>query len=71
VKKLESWEREIAADLAMAYTTMDLASAMLIKLKKGERVLILAVTGGVGLVAVQFTQRMGCFVYATAGKDNK
>ena len=41
------------------------------KLKKGDRVLIHAATGGVGIVAVQYAQRVGAVVYATAGKDEK
>jgi hypothetical protein len=53
------------------YTTVDYAFAELAKLKKGERVLIHAATGGVGLVAVQYAQRLGAKVFATAGKEEK
>ena len=39
--------------------------------RKGERVLIHAATGGVGLVAVQFAQRVGATIFATAGSPGK
>ena len=71
VKKPEGWSHEDAAALPTVYTTVDVAFAELIKLKKGERVLIHAATGGVGLVAVQYAMRLGAIVYATAGKDDK
>ena len=58
-----------AAALPTVYTTVDVAFAELAKLKKGERVLIHAATGGVGLVAVQYAQRIGAEVYTTAGKE--
>ena len=53
------------------YTTVDYAFSELAKLKKGERVLIHAATGGVGLVAVQYAQRLGAKVFTTAGKEEK
>jgi acyl transferase domain-containing protein/thioesterase domain-containing protein/D-arabinose 1-dehydrogenase-like Zn-dependent alcohol dehydrogenase/acyl carrier protein len=40
-------------------------------LKKGEKVLIHAATGGVGLIAVAYAQRVGAIVYATAGRQEK
>ena len=39
--------------------------------RPGERVLIHAATGGVGLVAVQFAQRVGATIFATAGSPGK
>lgn len=39
--------------------------------RQGERVLIHAATGGVGLVAVQFAQRVGATIFATAGSPGK
>ncbi len=41
------------------------------KLKKGERVLIHAGTGGVGMSAVQLALAMGAEVFSTAGSDKK
>ncbi|MGH9592768.1 MAG: SDR family NAD(P)-dependent oxidoreductase, partial [Bryobacteraceae bacterium] len=40
-------------------------------LKRGERVLIHAATGGVGLAAVQLAQQAGAEIFATAGSDAK
>lgn len=40
-------------------------------LKRGDKVLIHAATGGVGLVAVAYAQRVGAIVYATAGRSEK
>src|SRR5207253_1081220 len=41
------------------------------RLMKGERVLIHAAAGGVGLAAVQLAQRLGAEVFATAGSPQK
>ncbi|CAE7874991.1 eryA [Symbiodinium necroappetens] len=60
-----------AAALPTVYTTVDVAFAELAKLQKGEKVLVHAATGGVGLVAVQYAQRLGAEVYATAGREEK
>ena len=40
-------------------------------LKKGERVLIHAATGGVGLAAIQVARLVGAEIYATAGSEEK
>ncbi|CAK0879996.1 unnamed protein product [Prorocentrum cordatum] len=71
VPQPDTWTPADAAALPTVYTTVDVAFRELAKLKKGERVLIHAATGGVGLVAVQYAQRMGAIVYATAGKKEK
>jgi acyl transferase domain-containing protein/NADPH:quinone reductase-like Zn-dependent oxidoreductase/acyl carrier protein len=54
------------AFLTSAYTLQNLA-----KIRRGDRVLIHAGTGGVGLAAVQIAQRAGAEVFATAGNDRK
>ncbi len=41
------------------------------KMQKGERVLIHAASGGVGMAAVQIAQLAGAQVFATAGNDEK
>jgi acyl transferase domain-containing protein/acyl carrier protein len=41
------------------------------RLQPGERVLIHAATGGVGLAAIQIAQRLGATIYATAGSPEK
>src|SRR5262249_1871276 len=41
------------------------------KLSAGDRVLIHAAAGGVGLAAVQLSQRAGAQIFATAGNEEK
>jgi acyl transferase domain-containing protein/NADPH:quinone reductase-like Zn-dependent oxidoreductase/NAD(P)-dependent dehydrogenase (short-subunit alcohol dehydrogenase family)/acyl carrier protein len=60
-----------AAAIPVAYMTAEFALNRLGKMKAGERVLIHAATGGVGLAAVQLAQRAGVEVFATAGSDEK
>eukprot|EP00438_Fugacium_kawagutii_P007777 Skav210427 [mRNA] locus=scaffold1573:420116:427042:+ [translate_table: standard] len=71
----------VAAALPTVYTTVDVAFAELAKLKKGEKApkqrseAALKATGGVGLVAVQYAQRLGAeagprVVTSTGGRDS-
>ncbi|MGO1117062.1 SDR family NAD(P)-dependent oxidoreductase [Rhodovibrionaceae bacterium A322] len=53
----------------IAYLTAVVALSHLGKMKKGERVLIHAAAGGVGLAAVHLAQRAGLEVFATAHPD--
>jgi len=57
---------EEAAAIPIAFLTAHYALRELGKLKAGERVLIHAAAGGVGLAAVRLAQRVGAQVYATA-----
>jgi NADPH:quinone reductase-like Zn-dependent oxidoreductase len=70
-RKPASWSFEQAAAWPVTFTTTEEAFTDMAKLKKGDRVLIHAATGGVGVVAVQYAQRVGAVVYATAGKEEK
>jgi NADPH:quinone reductase-like Zn-dependent oxidoreductase/acyl carrier protein len=54
------------AFLTSAYTLVNVA-----KIRPGDRVLIHAGTGGVGLAAVQIAQRAGAEIFATAGSEPK
>lgn len=54
-----------------AYFTAWTALVELGKLKKGERVLIHAAAGGVGLAACHIAMATGADIYATAGTDEK
>src|SRR6185369_13760699 len=54
-----------AATLPAAFTTAELAFE-LARLRPGEKVLIHAATGGVGLAAIQLARALGAEVYATA-----
>ena len=69
--KHPSWSFEQMAAWSVTFATTEEAFQELAPLRRGERVLIHAATGGVGLVAVQFAQRVGATVFATAGSPNK
>ncbi len=60
-----------AAGCPIAFLTADYALLRRGRLKAGERVLIHAAAGGVGLAAVQVAQRAGAEVFATAGSERK
>jgi len=63
--------REEAAGLGVAFTTAYHALVKVVSLQKGERVLIHAATGGVGMAAVQIAKCIGAEIFATAGNDHK
>jgi acyl transferase domain-containing protein/thioesterase domain-containing protein/D-arabinose 1-dehydrogenase-like Zn-dependent alcohol dehydrogenase/acyl carrier protein len=60
-----------AATIPVAYVTAYYALLSLGQLKKGERVLIHAATGGVGMAAVRIAQWVGAEIFATAGNSKK
>jgi NADPH:quinone reductase-like Zn-dependent oxidoreductase/acyl carrier protein len=60
-----------AATMPVAFLTAMFGLERLAKLQRGERVLIHAATGGVGMAAVYVAQRLGAEVFATAGSDAK
>jgi acyl transferase domain-containing protein/acyl carrier protein len=62
---------EEAAAVAASYVTAYYSLCTLARLTAGERVLIHAATGGVGLAAVQIAQWIGAEIFATAGTDEK
>ncbi len=62
---------EAAAALPVACLTAFHGLHRLAALAAGERVLVHAAAGGVGLAAVQLAQRLGAEVFATAGSDEK
>ena len=62
---------ELAASLPVAYLTTMLGLERIAGLRAGQRVLIHAATGGVGLAALQIAQRAGAQVFATAGSAEK
>ncbi|GAB4460440.1 MAG: hypothetical protein OHK0037_07690 [Elainellaceae cyanobacterium] len=55
-----------AATIPTAFLTAVYGLCQLAKLQPGDRILIHAAAGGVGLAAVQLAQRLGAEVYATA-----
>ena len=62
---------EQAAALPIAYLTALYALEHLAHIEAGERVLIHAATGGVGLAAVQIAQAAGAEIFATCGSEEK
>jgi acyl transferase domain-containing protein/NADPH:quinone reductase-like Zn-dependent oxidoreductase/acyl carrier protein len=71
VQKPTSLQFEEAAAVPVAFLTAAYALESLARLRKGERVLIHAGTGGVGLAAIQIAQRAGAEIFATAGSPEK
>jgi acyl transferase domain-containing protein len=62
---------EEAASIPIAFVTAGYALRHLGRLSRGERILIHAAAGGVGLAAVQMAQRVGAEIFATAGSAEK
>jgi acyl transferase domain-containing protein/NADPH:quinone reductase-like Zn-dependent oxidoreductase/short-subunit dehydrogenase len=60
-----------AAALPVAFLTAQYGLHRLAKIQQGERVLIHAAAGGVGLAAVQIALQAGAEVYATLGSEPK
>ncbi|HEX4148218.1 MAG TPA: SDR family NAD(P)-dependent oxidoreductase, partial [Pirellulales bacterium] len=60
-----------AAAVPIAYLTAYYALHELGRIQPGEKVLIHAAAGGVGLAAVQIAQRAGAEIFATAGSPEK
>ena len=62
---------ESASTIPITFLTAHYAMVSLADLQPGERFLIHAGAGGVGLAAIQIAQRIGAEIYATAGSDEK
>jgi phthiocerol/phenolphthiocerol synthesis type-I polyketide synthase C len=62
---------EEAVTVPITFLTAHYALNYLARMSKGERVLIHAAAGGVGLSAVQLAQRVGAEIFATAGSPEK
>ena len=60
-----------AASIPVAFLTTFYGLHHLGRMKAGDRVLIHAAAGGVGLAAVQMAQRAGAEIFATAGSPEK
>ncbi|MDI3284904.1 type I polyketide synthase [Polyangium sp. 15x6] len=64
-----SWEA--AAALPIVSLTAYYSLAHVARLRKGERVLIHAGAGGVGMAAIQWARHVGAEIFATAGSPQK
>ena len=62
---------EEAVTIPIAFQTAYYMLREVGKLRRGERILIHAAAGGVGLAAVQIAQMIGAEIFATAGKPEK
>ena len=60
-----------AATVPIAFLTAYYSLHYLARISRGERVLIHAAAGGVGLAAVQLAQQAGAEIFATAGSPEK
>jgi NADPH:quinone reductase-like Zn-dependent oxidoreductase/nucleoside-diphosphate-sugar epimerase len=71
VRKPDALTVAEAASLPATFLTAHYALNYLGKMQRGDRVLIHAAAGGVGLAAVQLAQAAGAEVFATAGAPEK
>jgi acyl transferase domain-containing protein/acyl carrier protein len=71
VRKPAHLSFEEAVTLPVTFLTAHYALHHLARIGKGERVLIHAAAGGVGLAALQIAQLAGTEIFATAGNDEK
>jgi acyl transferase domain-containing protein/thioesterase domain-containing protein/acyl carrier protein len=62
---------EEAATIPVTFMTAWHALHHLGKIRRGEKILIHAATGGVGLAAIQIARLAGAEIFATAGNDEK
>ncbi len=60
-----------ATALTTQYCTAVYIANEMVKLHQGDRVLIQAGAGGVGIALIQFAQYKNCEIFATAGSDDK
>jgi acyl transferase domain-containing protein len=60
-----------AATIPICFLTAELALRQLAHARPGQRVLIHAATGGVGLAAIQIARQCGLEIHATAGSPRK
>jgi acyl transferase domain-containing protein/NADPH:quinone reductase-like Zn-dependent oxidoreductase/thioesterase domain-containing protein/acyl carrier protein len=71
VHKPKSIGHGAAATIPITFLTAYYGLVRLAQLQPGERVLIHAGAGGVGLAAIQIAQQIGAEIFATAGSDAK
>jgi myxalamid-type polyketide synthase MxaB len=62
---------EEAATIPVTFLTAYYGLCRLVQMKAGDRVLIHAAAGGVGLAAIQLAQQSGAEIFATAGTPEK
>ena len=70
-RKPERLSFEQAAGIPIVFLTAHYTLRCLAEIKRGDRVLIHAASGGLGMAAVQLAQRAGAEIFATAGSPEK
>ena len=60
-----------AVTIPIVFLTVYYALYQVARIRKGDRILIQAAAGGVGLAAIQVAQNVGAEIYATAGSPEK
>lgn len=71
VHKPKNISHDEACTIPITFLTAYYGLVRLAQLEAGERVLIHAGAGGVGLAAIQICQHLGAEIYVTAGSDEK
>ena len=71
VRKPRNLGMEAAATIPLAFLTAEYGLNRLARMKAGDRVLIHAAAGGVGVACVRLAQRAGAEIFATAGSLEK
>ncbi len=71
VKKPNHLSFQEAATIPIVYLTAYYSLNYLCRMSKGEKILIHAGTGGVGLAAISLAKHTGVEIFATAGNDKK
>jgi acyl transferase domain-containing protein/NADPH:quinone reductase-like Zn-dependent oxidoreductase/NAD(P)-dependent dehydrogenase (short-subunit alcohol dehydrogenase family)/acyl carrier protein/ribosomal protein S18 acetylase RimI-like enzyme len=71
MKKPAQWSFAEAATVPTVFLTVYYSLVELVQLKAGDKILVHAATGGVGLAAIQIAQQKGAEVFATAGSIAK
>ncbi|WP_061289095.1 type I polyketide synthase [Herbidospora cretacea] len=67
----DGWSFEVAASVPIVFLTALYAFTDLGHLKRGEKVLIHAAAGGVGMAAVQVARHLGAEIYGTASESKQ
>ncbi len=68
VRVPDEWSDEVAASVPLVFLTAYFGLVVLGGLREGERVLVHAGAGGVGMAAIQLAQHLGAEVFATASE---
>jgi acyl transferase domain-containing protein/NADPH:quinone reductase-like Zn-dependent oxidoreductase/SAM-dependent methyltransferase/acyl carrier protein len=71
VRRPSSISEEEGATIPIAFLSAWHPLVRLARIQKGERVLIHAAAGGVGLAAVQIAKKAGAIIFGTAGNERK